>query len=126
MLRQLIKSTLYVKVFRNRLQVRQIEAGREETRSATEPFTTKRLLIGQFNAAEALLNTIIKELYKDHWLKPSPVVVIQPMEMIEGGLSEVEHRVLMEVSSGAGARKVTVWTGDVLSDQQVLEKTRQL
>ncbi len=33
---------------------------------------------------------------------------IYPMEMIEGGLSEVEVRVLREVVSGAGAKCVKV------------------
>jgi hypothetical protein len=42
--------------------------------------------------------------------------------MAEGGLSEVEERVLKEVAIGAGASKVVVWVGRELSDGEVREK----
>jgi len=42
--------------------------------------------------------------------------------MIEGGLSQVEERVLRELAAGAGARKVFVWVGHELSDQEVIQR----
>jgi len=42
--------------------------------------------------------------------------------MTEGGLSEVEERVLRELAMCAGASKVVVWVGHELSDAEVKEK----
>lgn len=55
---------------------------------------------------------------------PPPLVVIQPLEMIEDGLSEVEERVLREVAASAGARKVVVWVGHELSDAEVMRHSQ--
>jgi len=52
----------------------------------------------------------------------SPGVVIQPMEITDGGLSEVEERVFRELAMGAGAAKVVVWLGHELSDLEVKGK----
>jgi hypothetical protein len=52
----------------------------------------------------------------------SPGVVIQPLEMTEGGLSEIEERVFRELAIGAGAAKVIVWLGHELSDSEVRGK----
>ena len=42
------------------------------------------------------------------------------MEMIDGGLSQVEERAFIELATGAGARKVVLWIGHELSDQEVI------
>ncbi len=115
----LFSGTLYIKVFKNKFCVRHIETGNEITMHATQAFTTKRLLVGQFSVAEKLLKKAIKKAYKINWLSASPMVVIHPMEMIEGGLSEVEKRVFKELAAGAGARKIVVWEGHELSDNEV-------
>lgn len=46
------------------------------------------------------------------------------LEKVEGGLSQVEERVLMERAAGAGAQQTLIWTGEPLSDAQVLEKLK--
>lgn len=119
MLFSLLSNDVYVKVFENRFVLRKLEDGaRPITVTADEPFTTKRLLVGQFAAAERSLKQGLKELSASSWLSPSPVVVIHPMEMIEGGLSEIEDRIFRELAAGAGARKVAVWLGHELSDAE--------
>lgn len=92
------------------------------TVASTKPFSTKRLLVGEFSIAESLLRGLLKKINAGKWFTVSPSVVIQPMEMCEGGLSSVEERVLKELAFGAGARKVIVWVGDELSDKEVVEK----
>jgi rod shape-determining protein MreB len=49
---------------------------------------------------------------------------MHPLEMTEGGLSEIEKRILNELAIGAGAMKVVVWVGPELSDTEVREKVR--
>jgi len=49
-------------------------------------------------------------------------VLIQPLELIDGGLSEIEARILHELAIGSGASKVVVWVGAELSDTEVKQK----
>jgi len=51
--------------------------------------------------------------------------VIHPTEMVEGGLSEVEERVLRELALGAGARSVVVHVGLALAGCRVMALTRR-
>lgn len=49
-------------------------------------------------------------------------MVIQPMEKTNGGLSEVEERILRELAISAGARKVVIWVGNKLTNRVVIHK----
>ena len=120
MLTTLFANTLYIQVRKNRFRLRHIEGKQEREVSAQTPFTTTRLLLGQFQAAETLLKQAIRAIGSGGLFQVSPVVVIHPMEMVEGGLSEVEERALRELAKGAGARQVFVHIGAVLSDAEVL------
>ena len=117
-------NTAYVRVTRNKFRVRDLESGTEATFDAQPPFTTTRLLIGEFLAAEGALKRALKDVSKGGIFRPSPRVVIQPLEMLEGGLSEIEVRILREVAIGAGASEVVVWVGHELSDAEVKEKLK--
>lgn len=102
--------------------VKHIESGNVKTESSIEPFTTKRLLVGQFGPAEKLLTKLIKAAACPNWFSPSPIVLVHPTTMVEGGLSQIEDRALRELGAGAGARIVHLWIGHELSDKEVLQK----
>ncbi len=122
MMRNLFNETLYVKVFKNRFQIRHVERKIEIQSSALEPFTTTRLLIGEFTKSQQVLKAGLKKILSGRWYSPAPKIVIHPMEMVDGGLSEIEARILREVAMSAGARKVVVWVGHELSDHEILGK----
>ena len=124
MLTKLFFNPYYVKIYKNKFVAKNIIQNKEITLAATKPFSTTRLLVGEFNEAEKLLTKALKQLSKNTWFSPSPVVVIQPMEMAEGGLSGVELRAIRELAFGAGARKVVVWEGKPLTDNEVLESAK--
>lgn len=126
MVKQLLSNTIYVKVTKNQFWVRHIESQKEVIETALEPFTTKRLLIGEFSIAENHLKRAIKKVYEGKWFSASPVVIIHPMEMIEGGLSQIEERAMVELAAGAGARKVMVWVGHELSDMEVVDNAKNV
>jgi rod shape-determining protein MreB and related proteins len=84
------------------------------------PFAHPRSLVSDFTLAHQLLTAFAARLGSGGWLKPSPQVVIHPLGEHEGGLTQVEIRVLHELALGLGASKVVVWQGASLSDEQLL------
>ena len=121
----MFSNTLYVRVSRNSLRVKHIESGKSLVVTPTEPFSTPRLLVGQFAVAQLALRKAVKELVGGGLVAVAPAIVMQPLEMIDGGLSDVEERIMRELAVGAGARKVAVWVGHELSDAEVKEKARR-
>jgi actin-like ATPase involved in cell morphogenesis len=99
-----------------------LKSGVEATVVAQTPFTTTRLLVGQFVVAQNTLKEALKQVSKESLFAVSPYIVIHPLEMVEGGLSEIEERIFREVAIGAGASKVVVWFGHELNDAEVKEK----
>jgi actin-like ATPase involved in cell morphogenesis len=114
---------LYIKVAKNRFEIQKISGERtSETVSAPEPFSTSRLLVGNMSLAERYLAEGIKKVLPAKLIKRHPAVLIHPIEMTEGGLSEVETKVLHELAAAAGARKVVVWEGDELTPEEAAQK----
>ncbi len=127
MIRVLRSDLAYVKVFRDRMTIERLEGGgRPYEALPVLPFTTRRLLVGQFDVAEYCLQQGLKRLGENGWLKPGPQLIVQPMEMTDGGLSQVEERVIMEMAHGAGAKRVLLWVGGELSRQEALNKLEAL
>lgn len=102
---------IIVYMWKNKLEVVNTKTG--ETVSGSEPFTTERLLMGDFPVAERLLSGIVKKMVR--FIRPR--LIIQPFEMIEGGLSHVEERALIEMGQIAGARKVKIYIGEKLTPE---------
>lgn len=84
-------------------------------------FTTTRLLVGEFKVADELLTRLVKEVKSKRLFSSRPRLLVQPLEMTEGGLSEVEERLFLELGVGAGARHVKVQVGPKLCQQAALE-----
>ncbi len=117
----MFENTIYIRLYRNKATIRHIENKRQIVVIPNKSFTTKRLLIGNFSNAETAIKDGINTLYKTKWFYPSPKILIQQMEMNDGGLSEVEERILKEISIAVGARNCVVWDGSELTDNEVLE-----
>ncbi|MDR0775498.1 MAG: hypothetical protein LBE81_02535 [Azonexus sp.] len=49
---------------------------------------------------------------------------MHPIDTIEGGLTQVEERLLQELTIGAGASKVRIWVGKPLTDAEVAAKLK--
>ena len=140
-----LSTTLYVQIWENRIKVTDINTGKvfdekpllvfETTDKGRDviavgnnssvaagsnittinPFSHPRVLIADFTIAEKILQHIFQSLHHKKLIAAAPLVVIHPMEKLEGGLTMIEHRVLLELASGAGARDVSVYTGSQLS-----------
>lgn len=113
---------LYIKVTRNAFRVSSVsDSSAEQVFTPEQPFTTQRLLVGQFSVAQACLAAAFRAMSGKGLIRIAPVVVIHPQEMVEGGLSEVEERLFRELALGAGARKAVLWTGQELRSDQVMD-----
>jgi hypothetical protein len=95
-------------------------------RKADPVFSSSRLLVADFNAAQILLRAILDDFVPSWWIVSQGIeVVIQAMEMYEGGLSPVECRALDDLARHAGAYKVVICDGYVtLSNKDALQKLK--
>jgi rod shape-determining protein MreB len=125
MLKELFLNALYVRITADRIDLKNVISGASTTLVPQTPFSHPRALLGNFTVAEALLKKGFKEVVGKSWFALAPQMLVHPMEMIEGGLTQIEERALTELALGAGARSVVIWTGNVLSDQEVLDKLGQ-
>lgn len=62
------------------------------------------------------------EVYPKSFFRSNPIVVIHQIYNSEGGLCEIEDRILREAALGAGARQVFVWQGMPLTSTQLQNK----
>ncbi|HDH12595.1 MAG TPA: 1-pyrroline-5-carboxylate dehydrogenase [Nitrospirae bacterium] len=119
----LLSNTIYIKIYENRVYIRNIDDRKEIELSSTSPFTTERLLIGNFTVAQTLLIKGIKIVMGKKFFVP--IILMHPIEKIDGGLSQVEERVLKDLAIIVGAQKITLWVGQELTDKDVLQKVKQ-
>jgi|GEM_PF-349064 len=121
MFTKLTSATIYVRISKNLLHMRHIENGKEESLSSIKQFSTKRLLVGQLSVAEELIKKGVEQLIGRPLFKPSLQIIIQPLEMYLGGLSQVEERVYQALALAAGGKKTIIWMGRELLDEEVLK-----
>ncbi|GAA6134616.1 YjaA family stress response protein [Oceaniserpentilla sp. 4NH20-0058] len=116
---------VYIKIKKNRLEVKNLTSNSEWLHeNANSAFSTARLLVGEFSIAEALLKKLFQQIMKSHWLIKKPCVLVQPLEQVDGGLSEVEDKLFKELALGAGAINVMLYTGKELSDADALKQLK--
>ena len=119
---------LYIQVLENKFIIQVLD--NNESREIFLPeknFTTKRLLVGDFSAAQDCLSKAIKRLApKKLFTRKTAAVVMNPMEMYKGGLLEVEERILNELAFSSGAIKVALHTGATLTAKEAKHKINDL
>jgi len=125
MLKGLGPSIIYVRISKNRFHLRDARNQAQTTVNAIEAFTGRRLPVGNFTLAERQLKEGMGRIFRGRLFSPSPILVMHPLEMVEGGISQVEDRVFRELAAGAGASKVDVWVGHELNDREVLTRAVQ-
>jgi len=122
MLSKFKSQTLYVQIKENQFIIKSVQDNETITLDASTPFSTNRLLVGEFTIAEELL-TIGFEKILNTFL--NPIVIMHPIDKIDEKLSEVEEKCLKELALNAGAREVRLWIGDELTDEELLEPIKE-
>jgi len=80
-----------------------------------KPFSHPRSIIAEFEAAEKIIQHMLKTFANGSLITATPSVVVHPMEKVEGGLTQIEIRAFNELAYGAGARQALVIEGDELN-----------
>ncbi|MBX9914788.1 MAG: hypothetical protein K2Y25_12925 [Pseudomonadaceae bacterium] len=111
-----MRDTYYLKLSCDHLHLRHLESGREFELQAVPAFSNVRLLVADFSAAQQVLKQALSRLQPRRWLTLPPSLLIQPLERLEGGLSMIEERILLELGMGCGARRVRLHVGAELDD----------
>jgi rod shape-determining protein MreB and related proteins len=114
----MFRADLYVRISVDRIDVRNVRSGRTSGEVAEPSFSTQRLLVGQFLIAQELLRGTARAVV-GWWPLRTRRFVMHPLERIEGGLSQVEERVLQELAASVGSKHTVVWVGESLSDEDV-------
>lgn len=113
---------LCLRILKNKLEVKHIQSGREIKKSAVIPFSNDRLLIADFNNAEALFREVNNEMFSSKSFRKSLHVVVQPVDEMIKNISSLENRAYIDFAEFAGASKVRIYpTQEKLSDQEVLD-----
>ena len=116
----MFRADIYVRITRNLFRVKNLKSGQEAQGVPETPFTTTRMLVGDFQSAQRTLKSALAQVGGASFLAPN--LLMHPLEMVEGGLSQIEERVLLELAKGAGASKVVVFVGPALGDNEVSAK----
>ena len=117
----ILGGTLYVRIYTDRIRIRRIETGEDIDLNATTPFSHPRSTIGSFKHALSLLQQGFRSIRKI----TQPVVIMHIMGDNEGGLTEIEERVLVEIARQAGAGRTIIWQGDELTSDEEIKQLAQ-
>jgi rod shape-determining protein MreB len=100
-----------------------IEAIGSEARAASSncinPFLHPRVFLADFLVAEKVVLYAFTATSQGRSFRVSPIVVLHITEELDGGLTWIERRALIELFESAGARKVHFWEGRELSDDEL-------
>jgi actin-like ATPase involved in cell morphogenesis len=101
------RSPVYIKLFKNRVEMINLETGETISRESVQPFSSQRLVIADFNKADALIRSILNDLLPKKGIFPRQTkILIQQVVSVEGGLSEIEKRALRDLGEMAGGTRV--------------------
>ncbi|MEQ9772582.1 YjaA family stress response protein [Pectobacterium jejuense] len=119
-------ASLYIRIYRNTLTVRNVDTKQEATEQSETPFTTTRLLLGQMIPAMKLLARLTRKVASKRLIDrfASHKVIIHAMEMNEGGHSQVEFASYIELAKSISpqGKHIYVCSKSVpLTDQEVTQ-----
>lgn len=72
-------------------------------------FSTARIIVANFNVIDSLIREVVKELIKSKFVFQVQLkVLIQQIEEVDGGLTEIEKRALRNLAEQAGGTYVSL------------------
>ena len=109
--------TLYLRVYKTKIEIRNITNGKESIVKPVKTYSNSRLIIADFILAEEYLRQAINEVYPNNNIK----ILFQPVDENIKNYSPVETRSFIDSSEHAGAKLVAIdLTQKKLSDQEII------
>ncbi|GKW05087.1 hypothetical protein EO763_19940 [Pectobacterium odoriferum] len=118
---------LYIQIRKNKMVVRNPETS-QELSDSSQVFSNSRILVADFFRAEKVLQDLADKFIKRSWFKfGQDMLIIHALEMNEGGLSQVEERILQEIAVAASprARLIVIESSQTLVDAELIELARK-
>lgn len=101
------RTPIYIKLFKNRIEIVNLEKGEKISRESSELFSTQRFIVADFHKADALIRNILNDLLPKKSIFPRQTkILIQQVESVEGELSQIEKRALRDLGEMAGGTPV--------------------
>ncbi len=83
-------------------------------------FKHPRTFLSNYEFAEATLRYFICKIVHRKMLV-RPIIIFHPTEKLDGGITQIEFRGLMELGTSIGGRKILVWKGHTLTHNELLD-----
>lgn len=117
---------VYVRMYHNRIYIKNLKTGLSTSKEAYQAFSNDRLIISNFINAEKLLKELLNETCSKR--NVACTMLIQPISESIKEYSEVELRTFRDSAEHAHAKEVYVLHDSTieLSDTQVLETIQRL
>jgi hypothetical protein len=116
------KDILYIRVFRNKIEVRNVRTSQEVSYNVTTTFSNSRMLVADFETFEQQMRSAIKGVQKQGFLTRSSKMIFQPLDESVFEYSQVEKRAFRDSCEHAGAAELYMYFGrDKLSDQAITD-----
>lgn len=119
LIKNFLNNILYVRLGDNTAILYSPKTEHSKTYCSDHSFSNERIAVSSFVVAQDFLTRAIKDFYSEDFFQLSPSVIMHQEYKSEGGLGEVEIKVLQELALASGARKVYVWEGNKLSKKQL-------
>lgn len=101
--------SIYIKIKRNHVEVTDLNTGETVNQQAIQPFSSIRNVVSSFNPANETIQSALEKLgLKGRSFLSKMNILIQQLEGLEGGLSDIEKRALRDLAEMAGANKVFI------------------
>ncbi len=100
---------IYIKISKNKVEVTDLETGKTVSQSAENDFSSIRNVVSNFNNANQTIGSVLKEMnINTSFWRPRTKILIQQLEVTEGGLSDIEKRALRDLGEMAGGNQVYI------------------
>ena len=114
------EQTIYIQIEKDLFKFLHVQSGRNTKIQGA--FSNQRLAIAHFMVAAEALKKGAYEVYPKSFFRVLPVIIMHQIFNSEGGLCEIEERILREAALSAGTKQVFIWQGQPLSSSQLENK----
>lgn len=98
----------YFRIYKNKVEIKDLEADKTIIRTSPIKFSSERLLIADFEVAEQFFRAVMEEFSENKIFTRPLKLVLQPMELNEDGLTSVEKRAFRDSGAHIGAKKLVI------------------